>query len=363
MFKFFKTIATALCGILIFGAAAGAGTALYMGGKNNGWFDEYIKTDTEQTTPYNDVDNDTSDSNGLVVTPTSTKLMKLTVTPMVANADNDSYAIPEGISTYADTNSYTLTATVTPAAADNKAVDWSIAWKNPASSWASGKDISSYLTVSTASDDSLTATVTCKQAFGEQAIVTVTSRQNTDIKASVTVDYKEKFVSAPYSIQIGGSNYTVNNSTALPLSSTNGTGSVNVSKSVGTISTNFTATATIKLADSYIKYLQNNGLESCILGYDSWHNATGSLTLANFLEDVLYGLMSDEIIANYLEDEVYAEVYDYTRNYTGTVFEVNVTVKEGSTTVSTVTYTAPLDRSTVAVPVGSLTLTPGSIVF
>lgn len=97
-------------------------------------------------------------------------------------------------------NSQTLTATITPSEATNKLVDWEIAWKNGASTWASGKSISDYLTVAPSSDGALTATVTCKQAFGEQAIVTVTSRDNPDAKATCTVDYRTRLLGVQLSI-------------------------------------------------------------------------------------------------------------------------------------------------------------------
>ena len=58
---------------------------------------------------------------------------------------------------------------------------------NPSSSWASGKTVTDYVTVTPTSDGALTANVECKQAFGEQIKVTVTSRENTNVYASCTV--------------------------------------------------------------------------------------------------------------------------------------------------------------------------------
>ena len=51
-----------------------------------------------------------------------------------------------GISAQAD-SAYKLTATVTPADAMNKAVDWSIAWVNGNGTFASGKTVTDYVTV------------------------------------------------------------------------------------------------------------------------------------------------------------------------------------------------------------------------
>ena len=59
----------------------------------------------------------------------------------------------------------TLTATVSPETADNKAVDWSVSFVNPSSSWASGKSVTDYVTVTPTSDGALTANVNCLKAF------------------------------------------------------------------------------------------------------------------------------------------------------------------------------------------------------
>lgn len=96
-----------------------------------------------------------------------------------------------GISPMADT-AYQLTATITPENATNKAVDWTIAFVNAESEWATGKTVTDYVTVTPTADGALTANVECLQAFGEQVRVTVTSRDNTAVKANATVDYTEK---------------------------------------------------------------------------------------------------------------------------------------------------------------------------
>lgn len=74
------------------------------------------------------------------------------------------------------TVSKTLTATVLPADAPNKAVDWSIAWADGDSR--ASENISNYITVTPASDGALTATVTCKKSFrGSVAYVKVVTRE------------------------------------------------------------------------------------------------------------------------------------------------------------------------------------------
>ena len=105
----------------------------------------------------------------------------------IAKAD---YAA-NGVSPLAE-SAYTLTATVEPANAPDKAVDWSVAFVNPSSEWATGKTVTDYVTVTPTSDGALTATIQCLQAFGEQVVVTVASRDNEGVTATCTVDYVKK---------------------------------------------------------------------------------------------------------------------------------------------------------------------------
>lgn len=128
---------------------------------------------------------------------------------LIAEPMSTSAGVPATIAA----NSQTLTATVTPSDATNKVVDWSIAWKNSSSTWAKGKTISDYLTVSPTSDGALTATVTCTKAFGEQAIVTVAVRSDPNINATATVDYEQRVLGFDFSIK---NNWTENN-TAVPV--------------------------------------------------------------------------------------------------------------------------------------------------
>ena len=104
-----------------------------------------------------------------------------------------------------------IIATITPSNAANKKVDWSAAFKNPESEWASGKTLSEYITVTPAADGSLMASVTCYQAFGEQVILTVTSRENAEAKASCEIDYKQQFTGYALSVTQDGKTPSVNN--------------------------------------------------------------------------------------------------------------------------------------------------------
>ena len=92
----------------------------------------------------------------------------------------------------------TLTATVLPSTATNKAVDWSVAWANPNGTFEKGKTVTDYISVTPKSDGSTTATVTCKKAFADAPIViTVTTRAG-GFTAQTAVTY----VGIPTSMQI-----------------------------------------------------------------------------------------------------------------------------------------------------------------
>ena len=171
--KVWTGILAVLLVLVIAGAAALVGV-LSDGFKN--W--DKFKPDEEQTQEGGAIITE-GESNGI-------KLMSAKISP----ENYDEY----GISPMADT-AYQLTATITPENATNKAVDWTIAFVNAESAWATGKTVTDYVTVTPTADGALTANVECLQAFGEQVRVTVTSRDNTAVKANATVDYTQKLQS------------------------------------------------------------------------------------------------------------------------------------------------------------------------
>lgn len=91
-----------------------------------------------------------------------------------------------------DTTSATITAVVGGEATD-KSVTWSIDWNNPASEWATGKDVADYITLD-ADDETNTVTVDCLQPFAEQAIITCKADGAVDLEATATVDYRKRLL-------------------------------------------------------------------------------------------------------------------------------------------------------------------------
>ena len=117
----------------------------------------------------------------------NTKHVKMMAsTPMTVNADA--------------TVSQTLVATVAPSTATNKKVDWTVSWLAPNSTFASGKNVTDYVTVEPESDGSTTATVTCYQAFEGEILVTVTTREG-----GFQADCIVTFVGVPSTISLSSS--------------------------------------------------------------------------------------------------------------------------------------------------------------
>ena len=100
----------------------------------------------------------------------------------------------------------TITATIEPTDAVNQGISWSIAWTNPSGTWASGKDIMSYVTLAESANNKV-VTVSCLQAFGEQITLTAKSNDDPRIMATCTFEYVQKITSA--SINIGDINVNI----------------------------------------------------------------------------------------------------------------------------------------------------------
>lgn len=113
-------------------------------------------------------------------------------------------------------SSYTLTATVLPEDADNKLITWSIAWENPTSAWAAGKNVSDYFSLTHGADNA-DATVTdgsvyevvasVKKAYSEYVVIKVVSQENNEIAAEVRFGYLKTFLWFEYFWQQDGVDY------------------------------------------------------------------------------------------------------------------------------------------------------------
>lgn len=174
-----------------------AGGVAAVGVFSNGFKDwnKFKKDDTkqEQLMPPSE------DSGGSDITAEASngiRLMSMKLAPM-------QYAA-YGVAANAE-SAYTVTATVYPEDAANKLLDWTVSFKNASSTWASGKKVTDYVTVTPSSDGALTAVVQNIAAFGEQVVVKVTSRDNTSAYATLNVEYLQR--TTGYTLSLDGKTY------------------------------------------------------------------------------------------------------------------------------------------------------------
>ncbi len=91
----------------------------------------------------------------------------------------------------AEADTVTVTATLsTVGSGYSDKLTWTPAFKSN-STWASGKKVADYVTVTPASDTH-SITVKCKQAFGEPIVITAASVDNSDVKATCQLDYVKR---------------------------------------------------------------------------------------------------------------------------------------------------------------------------
>ena len=112
------------------------------------------------------------------------------------------FAVPTSESETANAG-ITVTATIKPDTASNKAIDWEVDFENAESDWARGKAVEEYAKVTPESDGSATATVECLQAFGEPINLTARSRKYPDVTAVCKLDYMSKVESAELVVRSG----------------------------------------------------------------------------------------------------------------------------------------------------------------
>lgn len=130
---------------------------------------------------------------GFTLSETTAQNMKLSMTKLSALSASQSGGIA-------------LTANVMPETAGNKTVLWSAEWKNPSSSWANGKDVGDYVTMSAETSESgESINVSCVKDFGEQIIIKAISESDEAVYATCTADYCQKIKALNYTFKYGGS--------------------------------------------------------------------------------------------------------------------------------------------------------------
>lgn len=179
-----KWVLTSIAFVLAFVMIAGLCLQLFGTGKfkPSNWFEK--PDQTEQPT-------DGEQTTGGLVMPEETKGNGIALmSAPIAKENYEDY----GISTQAET-AYTITATVEPENATDKRVAWSVSWKNPSSTWASGKTVTNYVTITPTSANALTATLSCSQAFGEVVVLKVASVADSTVAVTREINYMKRATS------------------------------------------------------------------------------------------------------------------------------------------------------------------------
>lgn len=283
-----------------------------------------------------------TDENGI-------KLMSTRITP----ADYSE----NGVAPFAE-DAYTLTATVEPATAANKTVNWSVAWSEPSSAWANGKSIAEYITLSASTGSS--CTVTCLQAFGEQAVVTCASADNPEVYATCTVDFRERSIGAVITIGISDKTYVINEAPSLPLPDS-GTLSVELQKTAGTVMQDFSYSVDLTFTDGFYGALIDEFGGSIFPVTPIVKTLQpGSFSFPEgFLEEMLFADPSGSV-PPLLLDQIYARSIEFMNGYSGDILKFTVTVSGEDSSVNYV-YACPMDE--IVVPAGKVTLNEDGIVF
>lgn len=169
--------------------------------------------------------------------------------------------------------SVTLKATVGPEDATNKILEWTVAFADPTSSWASGKTVTDYVKV-TPSGDTLSATVECIAPFSAQIVVTVTSEANPDASASCTVDYAKKVTDV--GLNVGTYEFQSGETLFVPFEV-----GTDVQGAGGTVDLGFSTSAAFTVDDSFT-------LTGCEVGNVMYEYLGGIVTIYGFhLENVI----------------------------------------------------------------------------
>lgn len=311
----------------------------------------------EDTAVIGDIEREQS---SFLVTPDGNEaaFMSLRAMPLSVNGD-------EEIATQAD-NSYILTATIQPSNASNQSVTWAAAWKSSSSSWASGKAVSNYVTVTALENEPLKSTVTCLEAFGEQVIITATTNDGTNLTAQCTCDYVKRVTKIELNIPKSSMSDDVGFNTAstprpwyvklYPSVPSTGASSIKATPvwGVGTVEDELAINVDYGLSDNFYKVLASKGYSITSDNYAKVYNATSFQNNTEGCQNLLG--------RNFFSNVNYANAVISSFNLGGEcmVFTVTATGKYGSYTN---TYSAFVNTSAMPVQATSVNIGDSNIKF
>ena len=259
-----------------------------------------------------------------------------------------------------ESETLTITATVSPDnSADNTGLDWSMAFKDPSSAWATGKTLTDYMTLTPSGTDaagSKKVSVKCLKPFGEQVVITATSQDNPEVTASCTADFAQRIESA--TLKFGDLNVSLGGDTNVKWElNPNGTGvggatSVTSSKSdVYTLAEDFTYTVTLtsnngffQLDGKTITFTDPGDVTSGGITFDYAQFDTLHMMIIDRIDDFCFYEASVSELIPYFSEITDGYLFDVTLTFTGEHTEqvfssvLNVNGYTNSSVISDVTF-------------------------
>ena len=259
-----------------------------------------------------------------------------------------------------ESETLTITATVSPDnSADNTGLDWSMAFKDPSSAWATGKTLTDYMTLTPSGTDaagSKKVSVKCLKPFGEQVVITATSQDNPEVTASCTADFAQRIESA--TLKFGDLNVSLGGDTNVKWElNPNGTGvggatSVTSSKSdVYTLAEDFTYTVTLtsnngffQLDGKTITFTDPGDVTSGGITFDYAQFDTLHMMIIDRIDDFCFYEASVSELIPYFSEITDGYLFDVTLTFTGEHTEqvfssvLNVNGYTNSSVVSDITF-------------------------
>lgn len=327
---------------------------ILLGGVAGGLLQHHYKWGEDEPTVEEPEDpKDEDPTGGTEIDSGEEKGVKLSVRKLMSS-EYEEY----GVSALAE-DAYTLTATVYPADAANKAIDWSVSFTDAGDEWATGKTVTDYVTVTPTSDGALTATVENIAAFGEQITVKATSRDNSAAYATCTVEYLQR--TTGYTFVLDEKTYSTtgtktNEATPTFAGTDSASAAITVNKSeVYTRANNDKAEYfTIKPTEEFKTALTEAGITATAL---KEYSGSASATVSEYFDSAwgaaLYG--SDNAKKNALIGAI--------DGFDGNAYEIKVYTENGGSEVATFHIT--LNASTILGQKGveSVTVDDTEIIF
>lgn len=120
--------------------------------------------------------------------------------------EGEEYVLPSAMTflSESDGSTQTITATVKPDDATIPYLNWSLAWENPTSTWATDKNVSDYM-MHSVSEDTKVITLTCLQAFGESIKVRAEWVNDSTKSAECICEYDRRYEDMRLSLECSDS--------------------------------------------------------------------------------------------------------------------------------------------------------------